>query len=234
MKFIAHRSGPTVYPEQTIASGLLALRNGADFVEVDTWFTADGTVVISHDPHTARFDGSTTRICDMTTAQFLALRHAAAPQYPTHTLQHFITAGVLPLLLHIKDGGEKLSALLQLITDNACGDQVVFGVESVQDARAVKAWNADWRVLGFMPNTDKIAEFAAAGCDFIRLWEQWLTPENIAAVNATGKKLWIMACDNENGVDARVGYTQKENLPKWQALGVDAVLLDDITVRHSL
>ncbi len=234
MKYIAHRSGPTVHPEQTIASGLQALADGADYVEVDTWFTADGTVVVSHDPHTARFDGCASPICRMSTTEFLSLRHAAAPQYPTHTLQHFISAGVLPLLLHIKDGGPKLPALLELIQANGCGDKVVFGVESQQDAVTVKLWNPAWRVLAFMPTPDDIAGFAAADCDYIRLWEQWLTPQNIAAVAATGKKLWIMACDNANDVDARVGHTQKENLPRWQALGADAVLLDDIRIRHTL
>ena len=35
MKIIAHRSGPTVLPEQTVQSALLALKEGADMIEVE-------------------------------------------------------------------------------------------------------------------------------------------------------------------------------------------------------
>ena len=46
---IGHRGYPQVYPENTIASFLAALRSGADFVELDVQRTVDGQVVVFHD-----------------------------------------------------------------------------------------------------------------------------------------------------------------------------------------
>lgn len=42
------------YPENTIASFLGALLYGADGIELDVWLSADGQVVVIHDPDTER------------------------------------------------------------------------------------------------------------------------------------------------------------------------------------
>ena len=59
MKIIAHRSGPTVFPEQTIRSALFAKENGADLVEIDVRFTKDKKLAVSHDETQRAFSAST-------------------------------------------------------------------------------------------------------------------------------------------------------------------------------
>ena len=47
---IAHRGDSAHRPENTLASFASALELGADFVEFDVQLTADGHVVVMHDP----------------------------------------------------------------------------------------------------------------------------------------------------------------------------------------
>ncbi|ADI31683.1 glycerophosphodiester phosphodiesterase family protein [Staphylothermus hellenicus] len=54
MIIIGHRGYPMKYPENTIASFLGALLYGADGIELDVWLSADGQVVVIHDPDTER------------------------------------------------------------------------------------------------------------------------------------------------------------------------------------
>lgn len=54
MIIIGHRGYPLKYPENTVASFLGALLYGADGIELDVWLSADGKVVVIHDPDTQR------------------------------------------------------------------------------------------------------------------------------------------------------------------------------------
>ena len=78
MKIIAHRSGPTVFPEQTIRSALFAKENGADLVEIDVRFTKDKKLAVSHDENAARVFGVDKNIGEMSSDEFAALRHKNA------------------------------------------------------------------------------------------------------------------------------------------------------------
>ena len=78
MKIIAHRSGPTVFPEQTIRSALFAKENGADLVEIDVRFTKDKKLAVSHDENAARVFGVDKNIGEMSGDEFASLRlHAS-------------------------------------------------------------------------------------------------------------------------------------------------------------
>jgi glycerophosphoryl diester phosphodiesterase len=47
---IGHRGAPRAYVENTVASFLCAIESGADAIELDVHATADGAVVVHHDP----------------------------------------------------------------------------------------------------------------------------------------------------------------------------------------
>ena len=58
--------------------------------------------------------------------------------------------------------------------------------------------------------------------DYIRLWEHWITEENIECIRKFHKEIWIMTRDTE------VGVTTRENLEKIISLKVDAILINNI------
>jgi len=50
LEIIAHRGAPRAYTENTLPSFRCALEGGADAIELDVHATADGVVVVHHDP----------------------------------------------------------------------------------------------------------------------------------------------------------------------------------------
>ena len=72
---LAHRGARRVAPENTVEAFRRAVAMGADGVELDVRRTADGVLVIHHDPHTGRGDL-------IATSTHAALR-AAHPDVPT-------------------------------------------------------------------------------------------------------------------------------------------------------
>ena len=223
MKIIAHRCGTDIYQEQTISAARHSLKLGADMVEVDIRFTCDNVPVVIHDPTTGHLYGSDVKVEDLTVAEFLALRRIADPSVCGHTFAHYLQCGIKPMLFHNKIGGERLNIVLDMCRDAGILNQVTFGVMDIDDVRIVKKYG-DVSVLAFMNSPNQINEFAAAGADYIRLWQEWCTEENIRAVKATGRKLWIMSNYNNE-----VGEVSGEACYKfYESTGADGVLVNVI------
>ena len=223
MKIIAHRCGTDKFPELTVDSAKYSLKNGAYLVEMDVHFTSDGVPVISHDADCMFLFGDKREIKNMTSDEFLSLGYRDESGYKASTLESFIKAGIKDILFHIKVGGERLIDVLNLCRKYKIENDVVFGVGSLNDVKIVKDFNKDIKVLAFMYDFEKIQEFADFGADFIRLWEHWLSDENIESVLKTGKKLWIMSGNYET-----VGYTDFDNIEKWEKIGAEAVLVNNV------
>ncbi len=69
----AHRGSSAHAPENTLAAFELAVRQGADAIELDAKLTADGEVVVIHDPNTLRTTGVPGLVRKMTLAQLQEL-----------------------------------------------------------------------------------------------------------------------------------------------------------------
>lgn len=71
--FFAHRGASAYAPENTLAAFELALRQGADAIELDAKLTADGQVVVIHDQTVDRTTEGTGRVKDLTLAELRKL-----------------------------------------------------------------------------------------------------------------------------------------------------------------
>jgi len=69
----AHRGASAHAPENTLAAFELAIEQGADGIELDVKLSADGQVVVIHDPTVDRTTGAHGRVKDMTLDQLRAL-----------------------------------------------------------------------------------------------------------------------------------------------------------------
>src|SRR5512139_19181 len=69
----AHRGASAHAPENTIAAFELALAQQADAVELDVKLSADGQVVVIHDPTVDRTTNGKGRVRDLTLSQLKAL-----------------------------------------------------------------------------------------------------------------------------------------------------------------
>lgn len=221
MKIIAHRCGTDKFPEQTIQAARFSLLNGVDFVEVDIRFTSDNEPVVIHDSTPEKLYGVSTPVCEMTKTEFLSLRRIADKAFCSHAFADYLDCGIDRMLFHCKEGGERLNTVLDMCREKGILDKVVFGLQSVDDVRLVKAYG-NIKVLAFMPKADMISVFAGAGADYIRLWEKWCSEENIEKVKATGKKLWIMS-DSPT-----VGEVTEGCYEFYQKCGADGVLVNNV------
>lgn len=225
MRIIAHRSGPTIYPEQTVLSALHALKTGAEMVEVDVRFTKDGDLAIHHDDRASHLFGDDRNIPEMTTTEFLALRHKKHPEFSSHLLDHYMAAGAFPLLIHIKDE-KTIPKILELSERYGCTDKITLGVLTAEGVKTAKSIIPGVKVLVFMGGPENIDECVEAGADYIRLWEDWFTEENVARVKKYPHvELWCMAgkCTPEG-----VGYTTRENIKRFIEMGADGILVNEV------
>lgn len=221
MKIIAHRSGPTFFPEQTVQSARLALENGADMIELDVRLTCDGKIAVSHDLSVERVFGAERNVSDLTAVEFLALRHKNAPAFGSHLFEHYLASGIAKILIHIKEDA-LIDALLDMILSYDLLNEVVFGVHSTVLAEHIKMKCPTARVLAFMPTLEDLIAFGKSSVDYIRLWEQWAEKRNVDAIRSYGKEVWVMT----NGIE--VGASTDDQIKAILSLGVDGILINDI------
>ncbi len=79
----AHRGASAHLPENTIDAFEVALRDGANALELDVHPTLDGELVVSHDSHGHRTAGVDTAIAEVTTQQLATWRMNAPDGRPT-------------------------------------------------------------------------------------------------------------------------------------------------------
>jgi glycerophosphoryl diester phosphodiesterase len=131
---IAHRGGGARAPENTLEAMRLAIADGADGLEFDVRLSADGEVVVIHDPTVDRTTDGTGAVQKMTLAELKSLdagfRFTARPPDPVTRTKHRIPTldevlqnfpGV-PLLIEIKNP-IAASATRRLIENHAAEDQ---------------------------------------------------------------------------------------------------------------
>jgi len=75
---IAHRGASAYAPENTMPAFELAVRQGADMLELDVQRSADGVLVVFHDDTTERWDGRRRLMTTCTLAELQALDIAGA------------------------------------------------------------------------------------------------------------------------------------------------------------
>ena len=132
----AHRGASAHAPENTLAAFELALAQGADAVELDAKLSADGSVVVIHDPTVDRTTNGHGKVKDLSLADLRALDAGSSFS------KHFETEKI-PLLEEVFDAlGKRLFINVELTNYNTPRDHLV---ESV--CMLVKKFNVQKRVM---------------------------------------------------------------------------------------
>lgn len=227
----AHRCGTEKYPELTLDAASYSLELGADFVEMDIRFTKDQIPVISHDKDGIKLFGTAKDVCELSIGEFKGLRFICKPEYHPHTLEEVLKSGVGPILFHIKEGGGQLGAILQKISEYGYEENVIMGVQSAADVVTVKEFNPGMKVLAFMQSEEAVDDFLETGVDIIRLWEEWVTEEKVQYIHDRGRQIWVMAGSSAKHT---TGYTSREELLKWKMMGIDGVIINEVSKTRML
>ena len=96
-KVWAHRGASGYRPENTLEAFELAIRQGADGIELDVHTSADGELIVMHDENVDRVTDGTGLIKDMTLAQLKELK-VSTPAEPSGIYHIPTLAEVLELM----------------------------------------------------------------------------------------------------------------------------------------
>jgi glycerophosphoryl diester phosphodiesterase len=222
---MAHRGASELGPENSLASFALALEHGADLLETDLWFSADGEIVCHHDTTLKRMTGDPRRVDQVGARELGRLKMTAGHGVDRHPPQTIPTLAELlsivpddvPVVLELKDPRfEEPDRARQLVA--TLGDRVQnrrAGVITDRLARlaAVKR-AADSLVTGY------IAMARLSGPRWTdMLGPYWpllrLNPRYVRTAHRRGQRV----CPLDPDLHRR--------LPRYLALDVDAVLTND-------
>lgn len=228
---IAHRSGPDIHPEQTLAAALHAASIGADMVEVDVRLTGDEKLAVSHDLNLSRIFGIDRDVDTVTADEFLVLHHKSNPEYRAHLIEEYLEAVPVPLLIHIKEirspelTARVIQRLLETIDRFSCAERVVLGVPTVAAAEQIRQHDPRIRILSFC-GQNSIPDFIKFGADYIRLWENWLEPALVRSVRDAGIPIWVMSGILAEGT---TGVPSDAGLQNTLSFNPDGILINHIS-----
>ena len=194
----AHRGFSEKAPDNTLAAFQAAIDEGAEYVELDVQETADGRLVVIHDPDLARTTNGSGKIIEMTfneIQQFDAgsWKDACYTGEVVPELAAVIDAvkGKLKLNIEIKyytDNSKIVEKLLQLVTEKKITDACFFTSFQWDAIDKIKQLMPTMRagyLFGEMPD-NTIYE---ANVDLFSVSHRLVTPEFVRKAHAAGKEV---------------------------------------------
>ena len=127
---LAHRGDWSEAPENTVAAFRAAERDGADMIELDIRRTADGAVVVVHDPTLERVWGSPLAVADATLAELAQIGVA--------TLAEALACVDLPVMVDFTMA-DVVEPALAVISEADALERVLFSGGNVAGHRRIRA-----------------------------------------------------------------------------------------------
>ena len=154
----AHRGGALLWPENSLTAFRQAMALGADYLETDVHLTADGEVVVIHDPTLDRTTTGTGRVRAAPLADLAAVRLRARDGSPTADglptlaqLLDLLGPGSARLLLEIKVDADRQrypgieEKVLALVRGRGLADRTVVMAFEPETVRRVRALDSSIR-----------------------------------------------------------------------------------------
>ena len=152
----AHRGSSITAPENTMAAILLAIEEGADFVEIDVQETSDGTVVLVHDKDLKRVFGIDRGVWEVTYDALKDLDSGGwfSPEFSDQrlaTLDQVIKAvkGKAKLNIELKFNGHQkqlAKEVVRIVNENDFGGQCILTSLDYGGLNRVRAADSKLRI----------------------------------------------------------------------------------------
>jgi glycerophosphoryl diester phosphodiesterase len=232
---IAHRGDSAHRPENTLASFASALEAGASLVELDVQLTADGQVVVLHDPSVDRTTNGRGEVREMTLEEVRALSAGfperfgdtwASERVPTLAEALALLQGRARVMIEIKkesvsddeEGGIEARTIAEVWRQNA-SDQVAlisFEHRALLRCRRLAPEVTRGHLFGRTPAPEMIPAAREAGCGILLPHKSRLDDSIADAVHEAGLRLatWVVDDPSELKRLARFGlYGVGSNCP---------------------
>lgn len=226
---MAHRGASDLEPENSMASFALAAEHGADLVETDLWFTADGTIVCHHDATLERMTTDPRRVDQTSLAQLRQLRlppssRGRAQLIPTLAELAESLPEHVAMMLELKDPRfaepDRIAALVDALGTRTDGGRVGVITTRKKTLANIRV-HAPRLVTGHIAMADPLGWSA---CDVLGpYWPLlYLNPGYVRRAHRRGQKV----CPLDPDLHRR--------LPRYLAMDVDAVLTNDPRATRAL
>jgi hypothetical protein len=109
-------------------------------------------------------------------------------------------------------------------------NEVVFGLRTLAQTRALRSHAPDVMILGFLPDYGEYPAFFAAGGDMARLWEEDIDESALGLAhgsmdNGGERPVWVTS--GLRGAGEAAGEIDAERLKGLMEMGIDGILVND-------
>jgi len=223
VSIVAHRGAAGAAPENTMASIRQALKDGADWVEIDVQESRDGQIVVFHDSDFMKLSGDPLKVWDgdLEDIQQRDIGSWYAQEFSTErvpTLQQVLeeVRGRARLMIELKYYGHD-QALEQRVIDIVEAANMVdeisimsLKLEAVQKLQALRP---GWPV-GLLA-ASAVGDLSKLDVDFLALSARIVTAPLIRRVHNSGKRILVWTVNDA------------PSMSRWMSMGVDGVITDE-------
>jgi glycerophosphoryl diester phosphodiesterase len=241
----AHRGGSNLWPENSLLAFRKALALGADYLETDVHLTADGEVVVIHDPtldRTTTGSGALrdTRLADLAGVHLKA-RDGTVTDEPVPTLAALLdllaTSSRAQLLLEIKVGADRTpyagieAKALGLVRARGLTDRVIVMAFEAPTVVRVRALDAGIRTA-LLVSKARLAREGAAPSDSVR-WTTDVGARYVGIEHAALDAATVTAARRASVAVAAWTVNDETSMRRMIDLGVDVLITDqpDVALR---
>lgn len=216
MLIIAHRGASRAEPENTLRAFDLAIRQGAQMIELDLHLTGDGHIVVIHDAELDHTTDLTGRISEMSLDEVRRADAGKGERVPTLDETLDLTLGRVRLYLEIKDP-RAADETLRMIRARNCRDDCMLASFDLPLMRRLGREVNDIE-LGVILGNETINPIVR--------WREafpWLAMRDIRydvlcmqvelcygmlvrMMKASGKKVYVWTADDEKQFERLIGY----------------------------
>jgi glycerophosphoryl diester phosphodiesterase len=226
----AHRGSSRIAPENSLSAIKAAIRQGADFAEIDVQRTADGTIVLLHDTDLKRVAGVSKNIWEVPYDEIKSLDAGSwfSEEFRDEripTLQQVIdeARGEIKLNIELKFNGhdDKLvESVVDLIRKNDFHTQCI--VSSLSYDGVVEAKRLNENLSAGHIVAVSIGNVSKLDVDFMSIQHKNITPSMIRSLHRSGKEIHAWTVNNPSRMSELID------------LGVDNILTDEPDTMHTV
>ncbi len=222
VKIMAHRGASNAAPENTMVAIQRAIREGADWVEIDVQETADGNVVVFHDSDFMKVAGVDLKVWDATLDDLAGLDIGGwfAPEFqdqrvPTLAEVLDVCKGKVGVNIELKYYGhdEQLEErVAQIVDSRDMAAEILLMSLKMDGVKKMKSLRPDWQVGLLMSvsagNLNKLE------ADFLAVNASFATRSLVRSAHHAEKEIYVWTVNDAPTMSRMIG------------LGVDGLITD--------
>jgi len=219
---IGHRGAAALRPENTMASVLKAIEDGADWVEIDVQETADDVVIVAHDSDFMKLAGVNLKVWDATMEDVAEIDIGSwfGPDYGderTPTLREVLEAakGRAKVIIELKYYGHDVdleNRVAALVEEMGMEEDIATMSLKYPAVQKMKALRPDWRA-GVLAAT-AVGDLSGLEGDFVAVNAATVSPGLIRSVHEAGKDIYVWTVNDPLQMSAMA------------SMGVDGLITD--------